>query len=582
MGTIKIGQTYVPVIGEYELTGQPAQHPTNAVLTAVAAEYPIVKDLYDLGVAAGYSFASSTHAGSETSVRSTSAYITGGRTGLHDNSELIVTVTANENEPPQRYLTFQVVRQDGEQSVQLDASGPNSIANPLSASSNKTLVENARIFAVRYKYPDASTEAGKRWGYFIGLVTRHDDQFDNGNINTTFNRANSGWWVPIGYINQQRELDLYYDEEIPPEPEPEDPNDEGEPSDEDGGDGDHTPIYDPIPVPNKPTLGAANAGFITMYKLGLAAINTFASDMFASTVWEAIRLFFSNPIDFLVGCMLLPFEPSTGSSYRPKFGLVAFEHAYPAVDDQYKDIDCGSITIDKYWGSAFDFEPFTKIQIWLPYIGYRDLPVDEIMGMTVSVKYRVDCLTGDCVAFVYTGVVGQIGPQVERVIAQFYGNCGVRVPFGSVSFDSAVAASIQLMGAAATIGLSPGSHGTPAMQKGEGGTAYEGIVSPQDVGLINAGINVVSSMKPTVQKGGASGSSTGYMSIQKPYIIRRIPRQNLPSNFMNLKGYPSNIGGTLAEFSGLAVVDDIQLNNIPAMEDERKEIITWLKGGVLI
>ena len=210
------------------------------------------------------------------------------------------------------------------------------------------------------------------------------------------------------------------------------------------------------------------------------------------------------------------------------------------------------------------------------------MPVDEIMDMTVSVKYRCDCLTGDCVAFVYTGVVGQTGPQVERVIAQFYGNCGVRVPFGSVSYDSAVAASIQLMGAAASIGLSPGAHGTPAMQKGEGGKAFEGIVSPQDVGLINAGVNVVTSMKPTVQKGGAAGSSTGYMSIQTPYIIRRIPRQNLPSNFMHLKGYPSNIGGTLSQFTGLAVVDDIQLNNIPAMEDERKEIIAWLKGGVLI
>ena len=437
-----------------------------------------------------------------------------------------------------------------------------------------------RACLVKFTFPDATDPMAKIPNYYYYIIQHrtvadldghvYDDSYTPVMLQFQFAYAND---YDSNYGIYLDPIDI---------PDHEDPNDEGDPSDEDGGDGDHTADYDPIPIPNSPTLGAANAGFITMYKLGLAAINTFASDMFASNVWEAIRLFFSNPIDFLVGCMLLPFEPTTGSSYHPKFGLIAFEHAYPAVSNQYKDIDCGSINITKYWGSCFDYEPFTKIQIWLPYIGYRDLPVDEIMGMTVSVKYRCDCLTGDCVAFVYTGVVGQTGPQVERVIGQFYGNCGVRVPFGSVSYDSAVAASIQLMGAAASIGLSPGAHGTPAMQKGDGGKAYEGIVSPQDVGLINAGINVVSSMKPNVHKGGAAGASTGYMSIQKPYIIRRIPRQNLPSNFMNLKGYPSNIGGKLADFTGLAVVDDIQLNDIPAMEDERKEIIALLKGGVLI
>jgi len=95
-------------------------------------------------------------------------------------------------------------------------------------------------------------------------------------------------------------------------------------------------------------------------------------------------------------------------------------------------------------------------------------------------------------------------------------------------------------------------------------------------------VGVVQGLKPNVHKGGAAGAATGYMSIQVPYLIRRIPRQNLPDGYMQLKGYPSNIGGKLADFSGLAVVDDIQLNDIPALETEREEIINWLRGGVII
>lgn len=367
----------------------------------------------------------------------------------------------------------------------------------------------------------------------------------------------------------------------PVPPEPTDPNDEGDPSDEDGGDGDHDPTYDPIPIPNKPTQGAATAGFVTLYKLAQGQMSQFASDCFASNLWEALKLFFSNPMDFLVGVNLLPFEPTGGASWKPKFGVVSFSHAYPTVANQYVDIDCGSVEVKKYWGSCFDFEPYTKIQIWLPYIGYRDLPADEIMGMTVSVKYRCDCLTGDCVAFVYTGVVGQTGPQVERVIAQFYGNCAVRVPFSSVSYDSAITNSIALIGAAASAGISAGAGVAEAA--GKAGGEISGLeAAGRELATNTASVGMVQGMKPNIHKGGAAGASTGYMSIQVPYLIRRIPRQNLPSDYMKLKGYPSNIGGKLADFTGLAIVDDIQLNDIPAMEDERKEILQWLRGGVLI
>lgn len=352
--------------------------------------------------------------------------------------------------------------------------------------------------------------------------------------------------------------------EEPTPPAPEDPNDEGEPSDEDGGDGDHDPTYDPIPIPNKPTQGASTAGFLTMYKLSQGHMQQFGEDMFASNVWEAIKLFFSNPIDFLVGIMLLPFEPTGGSSYKPKFGAISFARAYPTVANQYHDIDCGSITITKYWGSFLDYAPYTKIQIWLPYIGYRDLDVDEIMGNTINVKYRCDCVTGDCVAFVYVGVVGETGPQIPRVIAQFYGNCGVQIPFGSVTYDQAVMAGIEMLGTAANWGLSGGS----AMLDSESFAAYN--------------VNAVNASKPEVQKGGGAGSTVGYMSIQKPYIIRKIARQNLPADYMQFKGYPSNISGILADFEGFAKVDDIQLNNIPAMETEREEIVSLLRGGVLL
>lgn len=379
-----------------------------------------------------------------------------------------------------------------------------------------------------------------------------------------------------------------YDPPAPPTPPgpSDDPNDEGDPAGPDGGDGDHDPTYDPVPVPDKPSDGVADAGFITLYRMTFREFDEFASKCFADTVWEAIKQKFNNPTDFLVGALLLPFIPDVGLSFYPKFGIKTLDTAYDRIDNQFYDLNCGDVTISKYWGSCFDYEPFTKIQIWLPYIGYKDLPVDEFMDMTINVKYRIDCLTGDCIAFVSTGVVGELGPQIQRVIGQYYGNCGVRVPFGSNSYDSAIAAGITLIGAAAASGLGAAFGAAASGLESGGGVlmsagAAAGATVTGPVGRA-ASIGAVQGMKPNVQHGGAAGASAGYMGVQTPYLIRRIPRQNLPDGFMNLKGYPSNIGGKLADFSGLAIVDEIQLNDIPAMEGERQEIIEWLRGGVLI
>lgn len=369
------------------------------------------------------------------------------------------------------------------------------------------------------------------------------------------------------------------DDPGPQPPTPDDPNEDDPdyPSTPSTPDQDHTPTYEAVPIPPKPSDGVADAGFITMYRMTFSEFDTFASECFASNAWDAIKLLFSNPLDFLIGASLLPFIPPASISYYPKFGQFTFEHAYPRIGEQFFDVNCGDITIKKFWGSCFDYEPYTKIQIWLPYIGYRDLPTDEVMGMTINVKYRCDCLTGDCVAFVSTGVVGETGPQIPRVLAQFYGNCAVRAPFGSQSYDSAISAGIGMIGAAAGVGLGAAA-GAAGLIAG-GGALTAGVVSQLGASSMN---NVIG-MKPNISRGGAAGASAGYMSIQKPYIIRRIPRQNLPEGYIGFKGYPANITSTLGDLGGgYAEVDNIQLNNIPAMETERKEIIEYLKGGVLL
>lgn len=356
--------------------------------------------------------------------------------------------------------------------------------------------------------------------------------------------------------------------------EKDDPNeDDDNPGDEEeGGDGDHNRPVDPILVPEpRNGLTAATSGFITMYRLERQQMQWFAEDMYTDTLWDAIKLFFSNPIDFIVGCMILPYHPDVDEAFYPKFGPMAsqtFSHSFLRVSAQYKQFDFGTISIEEYGRNCFDYSPYTKIMIWLPYIGYRELPTDEVMGKNIGVKYTCDALSGDCIAFITTQVKPHgLEPFKTVVIAQFTGNCGVQIPFGQASFDNFIRSSFD--------GAVSGVVGI--------GNAVSGNIPASTSQLAESTTGYITGLKPTVERGGLVGSSGGFNSVQYPYIIRTFPKQSLPSNYKEINGYPSNIGGKLSDgFDGLVVVEDIQLNNIPALEEEREEIIEFLKGGVLL
>lgn len=354
-----------------------------------------------------------------------------------------------------------------------------------------------------------------------------------------------------------------------------DPNagDPDGPSGPGGGDGNHSYADDDISLPTLPTLGAAASQMVTIYRMNDIDMATFAHDLW-SDGWTQIKAFFSDPMDFVVGCMVLPYQPTVDGSAKPKFGIFTWQNAYNKVKPQYQSISCGEIDINEFYGSCFDYDPYRKIQIFLPYIGYRDLPVDKIMNKTIAVTYYCDCFTGDCVAFVHTPAVGPAGPQKTQVIGQYAGNLGVRIPLSRQSWDAAVSAGISLLGGA--VAMAAGG-----IAQGMGLEAKELSASQIGNQAGAATMSAVNAAKTSVKRSGTQGATAGYMSIQDPFIIDTIPRQSLPTNYKELEGYPSNIYGNVGSFQGFLAVEKIKLETT-ATETEKDMIMQLLKGGIYV
>lgn len=364
----------------------------------------------------------------------------------------------------------------------------------------------------------------------------------------------------------------------------EDPEDDGPGGGGPGGEGEKDKHQDAIPEPDLPPLSATAAGFVTVYKLYESNMQTFAKKLFDPTVWDAVKQLLADPLDFICGILILPFSPSTTRLARPilqQVPPIAWDYYYPVIEQQYHVVDCGTIDVPMFYKTAFDYNPYSKDELYLPYCGYVSLDPDEVQGHTLKIKYHVDCMTGDCIAFVIRTTISEMTPK-EQVIAQHSGNCGVRIPFGRQSFDAAVSASIQMIsaagGAAGGIAMLAGGAGGLA---GGGKQLAEGMIASSVAGI---GAGAVNGSKAHVERGGVMGTSAGYMGVQTPYLIRRIPYQSLPDKgyYRRLNGYPCNQAGRLLDFEGFTAVESIELSGIGATQEEKTEILNMLTGGVII
>lgn len=377
-------------------------------------------------------------------------------------------------------------------------------------------------------------------------------------------------------------LDENDDPNITPYPDP-DPDDDPTP-----GPGDREKDYDPIPIPPTPGLTAIGAGFITLYSPSSTALNLLADEIFSDNILQIISNYFTSIADVIAGLSIVPFFVPVSGFAHHKLGLFTSSVSLPLVSSQFIDVDCGSVAVNRYFNNFLDYSPNTKILLWLPYIGYQELNVDEVMNNTISIKYRCDILSGACVAFVMIGTGGE-GAAASRVIAQFSGNVITQVPTAAQSYDEMVSNAINILtasvgiAAGAAIGGMAGGGTAPMAQATAGSSQAASAIGAQvGMGMGGTAANMVMSMKPTFARNGTPGSTSGYMSVQKPYLIKIVPRDAVAPNHIQLKGYPSNYGGTLGNLSGYCEVSEIHLYNVPATVDEITEIYSLLKGGVII
>ena len=123
--------------------------------------------------------------------------------------------------------------------------------------------------------------------------------------------------------------------------------------------------------------------------------------------------------------------PTDGTA-KLKAGNYDFNFEAPVVHGNIIDVDCGSVNVVELHHSLLDYSPFSRLTIYLPFIGFMDLDDKLVMGKVVRVNYRVDVLSGRCLAEVYT----MIDDTTESCIASYAGTIASDEPLsqGQVNY----------------------------------------------------------------------------------------------------------------------------------------------------
>lgn len=318
-------------------------------------------------------------------------------------------------------------------------------------------------------------------------------------------------------------------------------------------------VVDPVvPTPTQPTTdtGTGESPDITpvtgsasslwaIYNPTQAQVDAFGSWLWSSDFVEQIKKLFVDPMQAIIGIHKVFATPSTGATQNIKCGYLDSQVPSKIVTDQYTTVNCGTVSLYEYFGNVYDYEPYTTIKCFLPFIGIVPLDVSYIMRSKINIKYHVDVLTGACLAEIKVTRDG-----CKSVIYTYSGSAIVTYPVSSGSYAGVIASVAQT-----ALGIAMGSPTT----------VLSGVLSAHADTSVN----------------GSFSGSAGAMGCKIPYLIISRPQTRFAEDSEMFSGLGANYTTTIEYCKGYFKVKDVHLHIEGAYDSEISEITALLQNGVL-
>ena len=266
---------------------------------------------------------------------------------------------------------------------------------------------------------------------------------------------------------------------------------------------------------------------------------------------ENISMINNSPIENILAAKSFPFPISGGTSKNVILGNVNMNvtgNELPSSFIPRKTI--GTFKVDKKFNGVLEWLNYhIEVICYLPYIGFVELNVKEILNKTVTLKYIYDVITGVCTACFYAG-------DIE--ICKYSGTIAIDIPITASNRAQVEAGYIT-----SAIG------------------ALASFKSRNWLGVAGSAFGALMNQNHFTTKGTPSPSCDAF-DEQKAFIIIDYPVYYEPTNYAHDYGYPCNLSMKLGNCKGFTKCANVDVDGLSCTEDERAELKRLLEGGVYL
>ena len=336
--------------------------------------------------------------------------------------------------------------------------------------------------------------------------------------------------------------------------------------DEEYGDGswDGSSTSNPASDMNDITDDAINSGFVTLYNPTKPQIQSFNDWLWTSitdSLADQIKRLIVNPLDailFIGQCHLTP--PTKTNTEEISFCGIGSNVYANVISRQFSTFDCGTLTFGGDTNSFMDYQPYSKAEIYLPCIGYKELDINDVMKSTISLKYQVDWVSGSCLAQLeFTRTKRSDGDAAlnKNTIYEFQGNIYVNLPLSATDWKTFYSNMLSF------------------------GNGMANAIGGNVAGGVSQMISSVAQQQVNVQKSGSVASSFGYMGQQDISLFITRPNLAIPVNYQGFKGFLSNKRKELGSLTGYTEIETNTLwvdkfndiEGLPAITEEESDML---------
>lgn len=222
-----------------------------------------------------------------------------------------------------------------------------------------------------------------------------------------------------------------------------------------------------------------------------------------------------------------------------------------------------------YFNNFLDYAPYTRIEVFIPFLGIIELSTSEFMGKVLRIDYVFDFNSGMASVYIMADEVIKITKMAQ---------VGQQIPIGSSNQRTMFQSLMQGIGG---LGISAAA---PLAMPRRTFSAQMGHIGGMAIDDVKSTVNTISNMQmETTVRGDLTNAFLSYYAPNNVYIIYTRPTIQEPSTYKSLIGKPSLMSKKLNQCFGFTRINSIHLENFDsALTEELTEIENLLQQGIIL